>query len=108
MKLSIRNRLILLNLLPKETSYNYITYKVLNTLRMDLSFSDKEIKEYDIKIVDNRVHWNMVKEKPKEVEIGETAQAIIATALTELDKQGKISEENADLYEWFVLKENKG
>ncbi len=101
MKFSVLERISLMNILPQETSY--VNYKILTSLRAELSFSEQEIKDYKIKEVEGKVYWDDKMEKPKEVLIGEKAHEIISDALKELDKHKKITMLTAPLYERFVL-----
>lgn len=102
MKLEVKERVILTQLLPTET--DYLTYKIVQDLRNDLGFSEKEIKDFEIRTENGQLFWNPQKAKTKEVEIGDTGMKIIAEALEELNKQKKINTDNVSLYEKFVLK----
>ena len=102
MELGVKERVVLLQLLPTEA--DYITYKIIEDLKMELSFSEDEIKEFEITVVQGQILWNTKKIKTKEIEIGETAEKIITKALEEADKQNKINGDNSKLYERFVLK----
>lgn len=106
MEFNVLERITLMGVLPQET--NYLNYKILTALRADLSFSEKEIKDY--KIAEHQtgnggvtVTWDNKKEKTKKIEIGEKAHDIISESLKKLDKEGKINSQNAALYERFVL-----
>jgi hypothetical protein len=109
MKLDVLDRVTLLGILPPSEG-NYVTFKVLTNLKAELSFSEKEIKDYEIvqKPVEvngkteERIFWNNNKAKEKDIEIGEQANKIIQDALKKLDEAGKINEQNASLYEKFM------
>ena len=102
LKLNVLERVILLGLLPKDE--NYLTYKLITKLKSDLSFSDEEIKKYEIKILeDGRVSW--MRTGNKEIEIGETIEAMIVEKLKAVEKEKKINDENVSLYEKFVIKD---
>ena len=104
LKLNVLERVILLGLLPKDE--NYLTYKLITKLKSDLSFSDEEIKKYEIKILeDGRVSW--MRTGNKEIEIGETIEAMIVEKLKAVEKEKKINDENVSLYEKFVIKDGK-
>ena len=103
-KLNVLERVILLGLLPKDE--NYLTFKLITQLKADLSFSDEEIKKYEIKILeDGRVSW--MRTGNKEIEIGETIEAMIVEKLKAVEKEKKINDENVSLYEKFVIKDGK-
>ena len=101
MEFTILERIVLMNVLPQEE--NYLTYKIIKDLKFELAPSEKETKEYEIVERDGRVFWNPQKEKPKRIEIGEKAREVISKALKKLDEEGKINDQNASLYEKFVL-----
>jgi hypothetical protein len=105
MKLGVLERIVLQGILPVES--NYVTHKIITELRAELSFSEQEMKDFKIeqKLVGNeaKVFWNEKREKAKEIKIGEVAQTIITEALKHLDEIGKINDQNAGLYEKFVL-----
>lgn len=101
MELTILERIILLSILPTET--NYITYKILNDFKSELSFSEKELKDFEIKEIDGRITWNNMKEKSKKITVGEKVNEIICASLKKLDETGKINDENVTLYEKFIL-----
>ena len=101
MELTILERIVLLGILPKEA--NYVTLKIINDLRNELSFNEKEIKEFGIREEGQNVTWNMQKARTKKIEIGERMYEIIVSALKKLDEANKINAENASLYEKFVL-----
>ena len=101
MKLNIVERINLMGILPAET--NYVTYKIVNDLKGNLSFSEDELKEYEMKFENDMVFFNPAKSKDKEIEIGEKATDIIIEALNKLDKENKINEHNISLYEKFVI-----
>lgn len=101
MELSVLERVVLMGILPQES--NYITHKIVTNLKMELSFSEQEIKDYKIVEKDGKIYWDDKFEKPKNVEIGDKAKEIIAEELKKLDEQKKINDLNASLYERFVL-----
>ena len=98
MKLSVLERIILLQVLPTEGTY--ITFQILISLKKSLSFTEKEIKEFGISEKEGRVTWG--KTEDKEIEIGEKATEIIVGSFKKLDKDGKINEQNINLYEKFI------
>jgi hypothetical protein len=76
--------------------------KVMSDLRMALSFSEKEIDDYEITDTDGRVTWNQAKEKPKEIELGAKATEIVKSALEKMDKEGSLTQQHLSLYEKFM------
>jgi len=104
MELSVGERLVLLSVLPEQGDFT--TLKVIRTLRESLSFSEAEHKEYQFVQDGMSVKWNAESEQFKEIEIGEKASEIIATALSKLNEEKKLKMEHFSLYEKFI--ENKG
>jgi hypothetical protein len=98
MKLSVLDRVTLLGILPAEG--NYLTFKIISDLKLRLSFSEEDIKNFNIRESDGRIFWD--KSEDKEVEIGEKAFEIVKESLKKLDEAGKINEHNAPLYERFM------
>ena len=102
MKLDVRERLILLSVLPAEG--NFITLKVVRKLKDDLSFSEEEIKQYKFVQKENQVTWNDKVEQEKLVTIGTQAKIIIQDALKKLDEDKKLRDEHFTIFEKFVEK----
>jgi len=101
MEFTILERIILQGLLPHEG--DYITFGIIKGLRTEFSFSEKEIKDFEIKQDGVNIIWNSNKERTKKVDVGEKAQSIIAEALKKLNDEKKINDQNVSLYEKFVL-----
>ena len=101
-KLSVHERLVLLNILPPEG--NFITLKIVRQLRESLSFNEKEVKEVKLSIDPEKGNatWDASKDPNKEVEIGREANKVIIEALEKLDKDAKLTQEHFSLYEKFV------
>jgi len=103
MKLRIGERLILLGILPNEG--NFATLKIVRKLQAELSFDEKEFKEYSIVQEGDKVNWSAKKdiEKPKDVVIGEKANDIIFEALKKLDNENKLTQDHFSLCEKFNI-----
>jgi hypothetical protein len=99
MKLNVLERITLMSLLPVEG--NYITYKILTDLKLQLSFSEAELKEYEIIISENKATWG--KSGDKEIKIGERAKEIIVNLLKKIDENNKLNANNISLYEKFIV-----
>ena len=106
MELGVFDRLLLLNILPKEG--NYTTLKIVRVLREELSFSEAEHKALKFVWSDGPgVKWKTAAEKPKDVPIGEKATDIIVETLKLLDKNKKLTEQHMSLYERFVMNDKE-
>ena len=100
MILNVPERLTVLSILPKEGSY--ATLKILRELRMNLSFTEDELKDWGI-ITDYEkgvINWEDNSEA--EIPIGEKAMGIIVDELGDLEKKGKLQEGMIDIYEKFI------
>ena len=100
MELGVFDRLILLNILPKEGDFT--TIKIVRKLREDLSFSEEEHKALEFKFEEANVQWVREADKPKEVEIGEKATDLIVETLKKLSSDKKLTESHLPVYEKFV------
>lgn len=132
MKLSVMERILVLNLLPKEGSFANL--KLLRVTREALSFNEAENKALKFRQVGNQTMWESfvtidketgkpieespdlarrLKETPdvfetkpivgeKEVFIGEIVSGLIAKALKEKNEKETLSEEFFSMYEKFV------
>lgn len=100
MELGVFDRLILLNVLPKEGEVT--TIRIVRTLREDLSFSEEEHKALEFKFEEGNVQWKQDADKPKEVEIGEKATDLIVETMKKLSSDKKLTMEHLSLYEKFV------
>jgi len=106
MKLNIIERITLQGILPQTG--NYINYRIINDLRSELSFNEKEIKEWGIKTTPKAdgtdfITWDGSKVREKDVMIGAAAHALIVTELKKLDEKEGINAQNVSLYEKFIL-----
>lgn len=105
MKVTVRERVILLNALPKEG--DILSLRILRKLREDFSFSDEEQKMFEFKFNPElgQVSWDPnYSDVEKEVEIGVRGLEIIKETLESLNKQKKLNAEMIGLYEKFVEK----
>ena len=106
MKLTILERVTLIKLLPSNE--NYLTYKIVTDFKNQLYLSEKEIKDYEYKEIplENgkvRLTWNDEKAKEKDVNVGEKLKEIVSDVLKKLDESRIINDDNASLYEKFIL-----
>ena len=102
MKLLMRDRLVLLNILPAEG--DILTIKVVHKLRMELAPSEKELKDYNIKQENGQIIWDDAREKKigaQEKKIGPKAYSIIEEAFEKLSKDKKINEGHLETFMKF-------
>ena len=108
MKLSMRDRFVLLNILPPEG--DIATIKIVHRLRQDLAPTEQEFKDYKITQNEGQVMWddNMEKKKgPQEKKIGPKAFMLIEGAFEKLDKEKKLTEGHLETYCMFCSEEKE-
>jgi len=103
MELNVRERLMLVSVLPKEGDIT--TLKIIRKLREDLSFSEEEHKVLNFKHQNNMTIWDDAVDVKKEIEIGEKATDVITEALETLSKNKKLHEDHLPLWEMFIEKD---
>ena len=101
MKLTAAERVNLLNILV-DMQGNFLTLKIVNDLKMSLSFTEKEHKDFYIKVVGDKVSWNEKGHNEVEIAIGEKATDIIVEKLLELDKSKKLTMAHYSIYQKFI------
>lgn len=100
-EMNIQERLLVLNLLPKEGSI--LTLRVIKDIIKTVGLSDKEIQEWEVKQTETgSVTWNQNKVKLKKIVLGDTAASIITDALKKQNKEEKLAMEYVDIYDKFV------
>lgn len=102
MELTVKERLIVLTILPREGTLD--TIKIVHKLRNDLSFSEEEHKQMNlIQKDDGSYSWDEINNIPilKEVEIGEVGKKIIGNELDDLNTDGKVTEQHLGLFTKF-------
>ena len=108
MKLNVLDRLILLNILPKEG--NITTLRVLRDLTGRLSFSEEELALLQFKIdagPPERTEWKQDVVGEVEILLGPKAENLIVEAFEKLDKNKQMRMEFLSVYEKFQEKEEE-
>ncbi|GAG94130.1 unnamed protein product [marine sediment metagenome] len=102
MKLTIFERLILLNIL-QTVEGDFTTIKIMRQLQEELSFTEEEHKKLQFKQKKGQVFWKTEAAKDKDITIGEKAKDIIVNTLKKLNDQKKLKDEHFTLYEKFII-----
>ncbi len=108
MKLLMRDRFVLLNILPAEGDIS--TIKIVHRLRMDLAPTEKELKDYKIVQQEGQVVWDDAMEKkrgPQEKKIGPKAYILIEEAFEKLNKDKKLTEGHLQTFLKFCDEEKE-
>lgn len=103
--LTIAERIALFGVLPPEG--DIVTLRLIRELRNNLSFTEKELKDWGIKMekADGgmTIMWDSDYNNVTETfEIGETAKSLIVGQLEKLAEQKKLRMETLSLYEKLV------
>ena len=102
MKLNVLERITALGIMPEAG--NFATLRVMNDLRMALSLTEAEFKEFAVKQDGEQMSWNPKGAEDREVKIGEKATDILVEALLNLDKEKKLTNQHFTLFEKFIKK----
>ena len=102
-KLTIGERIRTGGLLPAESDFS--TLKIIRDLKLDLSFSEAEIKKNNIRT--RTVEGNQFTEwanadKTTEINFGEIAHKIVVDVLKAKSEEKKLALQDITLYEKFV------
>ena len=106
MKLNISERFALLGVLPQQG--NAITLRIVRELQNRLSFTEEELKHYNVQNHANpdgsaRVTWTPeLSEEETDIPIGEAATGVIKEQLTKLNAQNQLHVTMLPLYDKFV------
>ena len=104
MDFDIKERLVLLQILPVRASYTDI--QLIQKIRADLALSEDEQKAIDFKQMAGECRWDDDKEAElgrKTITIGPRALSIINETLVKMDREQKLEASMIGLYERFVL-----
>ena len=89
MKLDIKNRLLLISILPQQGTLTEMV-EIYDLVR-ELKLSDEEKGEVAYVENGNYIKWDYEKDSNKDVQINNTQLDIIKRAINKLDKEGKIN-----------------
>jgi len=99
-ELSVKDRLVLLNILPEQSSL--ATIRIVRELREELSFSEEEHAATNMRNVDDgRLMWDEGRVPDKAIEVGPKAAGVIRDALAKLDKSDELTMDHLDLCDEF-------
>jgi len=100
MILNVSERLTLLGVLPQEG--NFANMKILNDLRMNLSYTEAETKEWGIENDTEAQIISWEENGETDIPIGEKATGIITDELRKLDRENKLTIQVMSIYEKFI------
>lgn len=105
-ELSVVERLQLLDILPQDG--DVVTLRIIRDLQRELSFTEQEIAESNIKTTGNQVSWNPASVATKPIDLGPKALSIIVETLSRLSAEKRLHMAKLPLYERFVEGERHG
>lgn len=102
MELTVLERLVLLNVLPKEGDFT--TLKLVRVAREALSFNDIENQKLKFVQDGEQVRWDEAagRELTRDIELGEMMTIKIVEELKKLESEKKLRDDHFTLYEKFV------
>ena len=101
MLLSVKDRLNLLAILPKEGDYR--TLFAMRDLVEELHFPAEEQQALGLRLENNRWQWDAAAEgPPRAVAVSRSARRILAERLEALSIDGQLTLDTIGLYELFV------
>ena len=120
MEFTIVERMGLLSLLPTMGEGSRAEFRLYTELYTDISFSDEEFVEFEIKVAGDEYEeegekkivpkglflWNEEKAKPKDINITSQKKKLICRILANLDSTGKLKKVHIPIYDRFMEAEN--
>ena len=101
MKLSIKDRIVVSNVLPVQG--DYMTLKLRKDLLGKIELSQEEFKLVGMEISEEgNAKWDEKKDPNKDIEITELESKLIVKSLKELEEKKELNTDTMDIYEKFV------
>ena len=106
MRLNILERIMCLQMLPEKGSF--VTLRAIQEAHMKLSFTEEELKEYNIQTKDGSITWDAPPgTEVKDIDLGATAIDAIKKHMKELDESEQLTPKLCSVYEKFMVVEEK-
>jgi len=103
MKLNILERLMGLSVLIEYKEGNFITFKTIAGLKLKLTVNEQEVKDFNIRIENEKYVWNSKGNEYIEFDITDGEKNLIKDLLVKMDENNKLTENHYSIYEKFVL-----
>lgn len=100
-KLTCGERLIVLNIMPKEG--NFVTLRMIRTLVDKLGLTAEEIVDFGIVETNGQVRWGPMGSVEKEFEFAQAEVDLIKKQLKKMDDDGKLTNDTFSVYEKFCM-----
>ncbi len=95
MKLTIKDRMLISQLYPKEG--NLISQILVKDISKKVKITQEDIDKYEIKSDKGSINWNLKKEKEIEVDFTDKEIELLKEQVEKLDKENKITQDNLEL-----------
>ena len=106
MELDVKERLALLDILPREG--DFLTIRIVRELREQMSFSSEEHEAFGFTYNDaGQVTWSGDAEQTKEISLSVKARRVVEDALQKADKEKKLTADHVSVYEKFFPEEKE-
>lgn len=102
MKLNVLERIVAIAILSDYKEGNFITFKTIDSLKSKLFVTEKEVKEFDLRIEDGNYHWNEKGNEEIDIEITDGENKLIKDGLLQLDKESRLTRNHLTLYEKVI------
>lgn len=101
MELTMADRFLLPNVLPKEGNMKEIIIR--KDIKKKVSFTQKELLKYGVEVQKDQIQWNEEASKAKfKIDFTDWEQEQVKIGLEIMDKDKKLTEEFEHLYELFI------
>ena len=100
MELNVKQRLMLLNVVPVE-GVRMTDLRIARELQLKLGFSEEEQQRFGFVQDDQRLTWNQEADVPADIKIGPRAHVLIVDALKKMDEDKKLTLDHVDLWDLF-------
>ena len=100
MELNIKQRLMLLNVVPVD-GVRMTDLRIARELQLKLSFTEEEQARFGFVQDDQRLTWNQDEDVPVDIKIGPRAHVLIQDALKKLDEDKKLTLDHIELWDLF-------
>ncbi len=97
MKLSIADRLLLLEMLPAQG--NILTLRVVRDARKLLEFRQDELERFEIMQAGPSIRWNQEKAEEADIPLSDAALGIARETIKTLDAEKKLTATHIPLWE---------
>lgn len=93
--------MLLNNFFPEQA--DFITLRRMQTFKDMVSFTEQELKDWDVKVTGGNVQWN-TKACPVDFDVSDAISDLIGETLKSMDGGKQLTANHMSLYEKFVEK----